>query len=125
MTPLVVATTLLAGVIGALLRFGVSRLFAPVPDRLPWGVLIVNVVGSLVGGVVIGLLELGAIGDDVKLVVLTGFAGGLTTFSTFSVETIQLTQVGRWRAAVLSVSANLLLGVGAAVLGCCLAVWLG
>ena len=68
--------------------------FARTPSRLPWAVLIVNVVGSLVGGVVLGLAQAGVIGADLRLILLSGFAGGLTTFSTFSVETIQLIDDG-------------------------------
>jgi CrcB protein len=120
----VVAIALAAGAIGAALRYGTSLAFARMPSRLPWAVLIVNVVGSLVGGVVLGLAQAGIIGADLRLVLLSGFAGGLTTFSTFSVETIQLVLVGRWRAAVVSVAANLVLGVAAVVLGCCLSLWL-
>jgi fluoride exporter len=117
---LVVVVTLVAGVAGALLRYGVSASFARMPARLPWAVLLVNVVGSLVGGVVLGLVQTGVISHDLRLILLTGFAGGLTTFSTLSVETIQLVMLGRWRSAVLSVVANVVLGVGAAVLGCCI-----
>ena len=87
-------------------------------------VLIVNVVGSLVGGIVLGLVQAGLIGADLRLILLSGFAGGLTTFSTFSVETIQLLMVGRWRSALVSVVANLVLGVGAVVLGCCAVLWI-
>jgi CrcB protein len=112
---LVIAVALLAGALGALLRYAASTVLGQA--RLPWAVLLVNAIGSLIGGVVIGLVQSGAIGSDARLIVLSGFAGGLTTFSTFSVETMQLALAGRWRTALGSVLANLLLGVGAAVLG--------
>ncbi len=108
---------LLAGALGALLRFGATALFARRPARLPWAVLLVNVIGSLIGGIVLGLAQSGAIGADARLVVLGGLAGGMTTFSTFSVETVQLAIAGRWRSAAVSVAANLVLGVAAAVAG--------
>ena len=111
----VVLVTLAAGALGAALRFIVARLFAS-----PWAVLIVNVVGSAIGGLVYGLAVSGNIGDDALLVLLGGFCGGLTTFSTFGVETIQLVLAGRAKAAAASVVANLVLGVGAAAL----AYWL-
>lgn len=117
MTALVVITALVAGSLGAVIRYATARLFAAHPSRLPWAVLIVNVVGSMIGGVVLGLSQAGAWGADARLVVLSGFCGGLTTFSTFSVETIQLTLEGRMRAAVASVAANLVLGIAAAALG--------
>lgn len=112
-----VVAVLVAGAIGALARWGTVHAFARMPSRLPWAVLVVNVLGSLVGGVVIGLAHEGMLGAEWRLILLTGFAGGLTTFSTFSVETIQLVHERRTRAAIVSVAANLVLGVGAAALG--------
>ena len=120
MTPWLVLAIAVAGALGATARFGVTHLFVRRPPRLPWAVFIVNVVGSLLGGVVIGLSQSGLLAHEWRLILLTGVAGGLTTFSTFSVETIQLVHTGRWRAAVLSVAANLVAGVAAVVLGCCL-----
>jgi CrcB protein len=118
---LVIAVALLAGALGAVLRYAASTVFSRTRANLPWAVLLVNVVGSLAGGVVIGLAQAGAIGTDARLIVLSGFAGGLTTFSTFSVETVQLALGKRWRTAIGSVLANLLLGVAAAGLGFALA----
>lgn len=115
MSALVIGVAMLAGALGALLRYAASTVLGRA--RLPWAVLLVNAIGSLIGGVVIGLVQSGAIGSDARLIVLSGFAGGLTTFSTFSVETVQLALAGRWRTALGSVLANLLLGVGAAVFG--------
>ena len=117
MSALVIAVALVAGALGALLRYATSTLFGRTRANLPWAVLLVNAVGSLVGGIVLGLVQSGAIGADARLVVLGGFAGGLTTFSTFSVETVQLALAGRWRTALGSVLANLLLGIALAVAG--------
>lgn len=121
MSALVIAVALGAGALGAALRYAASTLIGRTRARLPWAVLLVNVVGSLVGGVVIGLAQSGAISSDARLIVLSGFAGGLTTFSTFSTETVQLALTGRWRTALGSVLANLLLGIAAAVSGFALA----
>jgi CrcB protein len=116
-TALVVVVALAAGAFGALLRYATSTLLGRTGANLPWAVLLVNVVGSLIGGIVIGLVQTGAIGMDARLIVLSGFAGGLTTFSTFSVETVQLALTGRWRTALGSVLANLALGIAAAGIG--------
>ncbi len=102
-----IALVLIAGALGAVLRFLVARL---VPT--PWAVLVVNVVGSFVGGVLIGTTS-----GDLRVILLTGFCGGLTTFSAFTVETVQLVLEGRARRALLSVGLTLVLGVGAAALG--------
>lgn len=120
MSALVVAVALVAGALGAVARYATSTLLAGC-STLPWAVLIVNAVGSLIGGIVLGLVQSGAIGADARLIVLGGFAGGLTTFSTFSVETVQLALAGRWRTALGSVLANLALGIVAAVVGYALA----
>ena len=107
MTPLVVALVLVAGALGSTLRYLVGR--AGARASWPWPVLAVNVAGSLVAGV--------GIHSDLALVAVTGLAGGLTTFSTFSVETVQLASEGRWRAATSSVALNLVLGIAAATAG--------
>ncbi len=117
MSLVVVAVALLAGGLGALLRYATTRLFARMNDELPWAVLAVNAVGSLIGGIVLGLFTTGAAGPDLQLIVMGGLAGGLTTFSTFSVETVQLAIARRWGLVAATVGANLVLGVAAAVLG--------
>lgn len=105
-----------AGALGALLRWLVATAFERT-ERFPWAVLVVNVFGSALAGVVLGLAERAALGEDVRLILLTGVCGGLTTFSTFGVETVQLVQQRRPGIAVLSVAANVVLGVGACALG--------
>jgi CrcB protein len=106
----IVAAVIVAGAAGAVLRFAVSYVFAaPRYRNLPLAVLIVNVVGSAVGGAVLGLAT-----GEVRLVLLSGLCGGLTTFSTFSTESIQLMLAGRWKVALGSIAANLVLGIGAA-----------
>jgi fluoride exporter len=117
MNVIVVAVALVAGALGALLRYGTARLFARLNDELPWAVLAVNTVGSFIGGIVLGLVTTHVVGSDVQLIVMGGLAGGLTTFSTFSVETIQLAIARRWGIVAATVGANLALGIGAAVLG--------
>lgn len=114
MTPLLAASVVLAGGLASALRYLVSWWFAG-GGRLPWAVLVVNVIGSALGGVVLGVGV--GLDDGIRLVLLTGVAGGLTTFSTLSVETVQLVLAGRWRTAAVSISANLLLGLAAVGLG--------
>ncbi|WP_395245361.1 fluoride efflux transporter CrcB [Agromyces sp. MMS24-K17] len=114
LSPLVVAAVLVAGAVGALLRYALSRRFPVRPGHLPGGILIVNVVGSGVAGALIGLAERAALDGDLRLILVTGFCGGLTTFSTWTVESIELVDGGRWRAATLNVVVTLVLGVGAA-----------
>ncbi|MFD6054249.1 fluoride efflux transporter CrcB [Agromyces sp. NPDC060279] len=121
LSPLVIATVLIAGSLGAVIRYLLSRRFPVRPGHLPGGILIVNVVGSAVAGVALGLAERAALSADWRLIIVTGFCGGLTTFSTWSVETIELLDGGRWRAALLNVFVTLVLGFAAAGAGYLLA----
>ena len=116
MSALVVVAALVAGSLGALLRYGVTRSIGRRwPGKLTRAVLLVNVVGSFVAGVLVGA-EPGVWGD-LRYIVVGGFAGGLTTFSTWSTETIQLVLNRRTAAAVRNVAANLAGGLLAAILG--------
>lgn len=121
MTPLVVTAALACGAVAALVRYAVAVRAAG--SAFPWAVLIVNVAGSLIAGVALALAEvLGA--GELRYVLLGGVAGGLTTFSTFSVETVQLVMARRARAALLSVAANLVGGLVAVIAGWALTVLL-
>jgi len=107
----VIAVILIAGALGAVIRFLVAHWL-----HSPWSVLLVNVVGSFIAGLAAGLAT-----GDLRVILLTGLCGGLTTFSTLSVETMQFALDGKWKVAVGSISANLVLGIGAAALGLALA----
>lgn len=113
MTPVIALIAVLAGGLASAARYAVSLAFAG-RSALPVAVLIVNIVGSSIGGAVLALAEASVIDQGMRLVLLGGVAGGLTTFSTFSVETMQLVESGRWRSAVASAGANIVLGVGVA-----------
>jgi CrcB protein len=112
----IAAVVIVVGGLAAVTRFIVARALPT-----PWGVLAVNIIGSAIGGTVLGLAEKAAISDDLRLVLLTGVCGGLTTFSTFSVETIQLVVDRELGRAGASVAGNLVLGIGAATIGYLLA----
>lgn len=103
----------LAGGCATVVRYLVSQAFAG-RGSLPWAVLVVNVAGSAIGGAVLGASQSGQLTDDARLILLGGVAGGLTTFSTWSVETMHLVQDGKWRPALASASLNLVLGIGVA-----------
>ncbi len=106
------------------IRYLVSLAFAR-RSGLPWAVFIVNVVGSAIGGTAIGLATTGAISTDLRLILVGGVAGGLTTFSTWSVETVQLVLEKKLRTALVSVVLNLGVGLAAATAGYLVATALG
>ena len=113
MTAAVVFAIIGAGALGAVLRYVTARAFAS-HDGFPWAVLIVNVAGSALGGLLAGLAHIGTIDPNLEIVMLTGLCGGLTTFSTLSVETMQIVSLKKVRVALLSVAANLVIGIGVA-----------
>lgn len=79
----------------------------------PWGTLTVNLVGCFLIGFLVGTSWMPLLG--------AGFCGGLTTYSTFSYETVKLLEAEKYRLALLNVVVSVALGVGAAALGLVLA----
>jgi CrcB protein len=82
-------------------------------ETFPWGTLVVNVLGSFVVGFADALLT----GTPARQLVMSGLCGGYTTFSSFSLQTLNLARDGEWASA----GAN----VGASVGTCLISVWLG
>lgn len=107
------------GGVGAIVRFVLSGWFnARFPTLSGGGTLAVNVVGCLLGGVILAMLETyRPLNDSLRLALLVGFLGGLTTFSAFGCEVFQLLRDQRPGAAAGLVAANLLLGLAAVSLG--------
>ncbi len=121
MTPGLFLLVMAGGAVGALLRFAAVHLTRR--TRFPWAVLVVNAVGSFVCGVFVAA---GTVNDSAWTpIVVSGFCGGLTTYSTFAVDTVRLWQDHRGRAALGNALANLALGIGAAALGVGLGLTVG
>ena len=79
------------GAVGCWLRYGLGVLLNPLFPTLPLGTLAANLTGGLLMGCAIGLFRhFQAVSPELQLFVLTGFLGGLTTFSTFSAEATNL-----------------------------------
>ena len=93
------------GAIGTLLRYLVSLLAAHwLGTEFPYGTLIVNVSGAFVIGLVQQLgTEALLIPDNMRLFLTTGMMGGLTTYSTFSYETVRLMEAGSWNQAWVNI----------------------
>ena len=109
----------LGGGLGAAMRHGVN-LAAPrlLGTAFPFGTLAINVVGSLLMGVVAGWLVLrGDPSPAWRLFLATGVLGGFTTFSAFSLEAVQLWQRGQAGLAALYVGGSVLLSIAALWLG--------
>jgi CrcB protein len=107
-----------AGAIGAPLRYLVDGLVGDRTDAVvPWGILVVNVSGSFVLGLVTGLALHHGLGRTPRIVIGTGFCGAFTTFSTFTYETVRLIEADRRREALVNVALSLGLGLAAAAAG--------
>ena len=107
--------------IGAWLRWGLGALFNPVFPTLPLGTLAANLFGSLLMGLVLGFMsQIQALPPEVRLAVATGFLGALTTFSTFSAETVTLIGRGQWGWAMAAIGLHVagaltMTGIGLAI----------
>ncbi len=106
----------LGGALGAMCRFLLST--AGKSNSFPFSTLIINIVGSLVIGIVLALYEKNSLlSDHVKLFLATGICGGFTTFSTFSAENVQLLKAGNYWMAICYIVAS--------VVGCIVATFIG
>ena len=85
------------------------------PGPLPWGTLLVNVLGSFVLGALVGLGS--RLGGSAYLLLGTGFCGALTTFGTFANDNLRLLEERRGGRAAANVALTLAAGIGAAALG--------
>ena len=94
-----------------MLRYLTARLFNVVSTTFlfPISTLIVNVVASFFLGGVIGWVLARSADDEVRLLIGVGFCGGLSTFSSFSQETLGLLQANRWGTALVNISLNVVL----------------
>lgn len=112
--------------IGAPLRYLTDRAVQSRHDAVfPWGTFAVNVIGSLILGLITGAVSAGGASPGVQLAVGTGFCGALTTYSTFSYETLRLLEGDARFLAVANVVAGIVAAVGAAFLGVAIghAIW--
>jgi len=107
------------GAVGALLRYWVSNGIYMLAGRgFPYGTLAVNVLGSLLMGFLyIWLLERTPGGETVRAFLLIGLLGAFTTFSTFSMETLNLLESGELVRAILNMLLSVILCVAAAAAG--------
>jgi CrcB protein len=108
----------LGAAVGAPARYLVDRAVQTRHDSLlPWGTLAVNVAGSFVLAVLTGIGTHHAVPSELEWLVGTGLCGALTTYSTFSYETLRLYEAGAVLYASANLAANLFAGLGAAFLG--------
>ena len=108
-----------AGFFGAISRYLVGGwVYRLTPGAFPYGTLCVNVLGSLLLGIVFQLgTDRAVLSPELRVALATGFMGAFTTFSTFSLETVNLLREGSLVLALANIGGNVLL--------CVVAAWLG
>ncbi len=100
----------IGGGLGSVFRYWISSYASKhLPLFFPFGTLLVNIIGSFILGLMIfGWDEKGLISPTIKLFIGVGFCGGLTTFSTFSLETFNLIKDAEFLMACLNIAVNVL-----------------
>lgn len=108
------------GALGTVARYGLSRWAMPFSQYLPCGTLLINILGSLLIGF-FGTLTLAGgkypVSEQLRLFVMVGLCGGFTTFSAFSLQTLDLLRSGAWVRAGLNILLSVGLCIGAVAVG--------
>jgi CrcB protein len=113
-----VAAVGIGAALGAWLRWGLGAAMNALVPALPMGTLAANLIGGYLVGVAVAIFEqYGGLAPELRLFVITGFLGGLTTYSTFSAESVSLLTTGRYGWALAHTLAHLLGSICMTVLG--------
>lgn len=116
---------LIGGGVGSLARWMLALRFNSISPQVPFGTLLANWIGAfIVGAAMSYFIRQPNLDPHWKLLITTGFCGGLTTFSTFSYETIALLQGGEWLAALSNLLLNLVGSLVFTALAFALVSWL-
>ncbi len=118
-----VSIVMLGGGLGAASRYGIGLLTAKAwGAQFPWGTLTVNLIGCFLIGLIFALADrVRLLTPDMRLLLITGYLGALTTFSSFSLETINAARAGLTFQPLVNILVNNLGGLGLTLAG----LWLG
>ena len=121
MTPVVTSLWIgLGGALGSIARYWIALWALPISRELPLGTIAINIAGSFIIGFVGTLTLTGGrypLPETARLFVMVGVCGGFTTFSSFSLQTLDLLRSGATSRALLNVAVSVLLCLGSVALG--------
>lgn len=113
----------LGGALGAAARYGISKITFLTGHDFPWMTFAANLIGALIIGFIAGaMLSNHRLSPNQLALLKTGFCGGLTTFSTFSLEAVTLFDAGHWGVAIIYLIASTILCLGGVLAGRALAL---
>ena len=109
----------IGGFIGSILRFVVQQAVdRTIQGTLPWGIFTVNIAGSLLIGIIMGVaLHKNLLSDELRLFLATGFCGGFTTFSAFSFDSFKLVENGEYMHTLMYSGGSVICGIIATMAG--------
>ena len=106
------------GGFGSILRYILGKYFNTLEYAIPYGTLLANILGSLLIGLLAGyFIKISTISDNYSLLLITGFCGGFTTFSAFTLENQVLLKNGDYFQFLLYTFSSVFFGIGAVFLG--------
>ncbi|MEN0003218.1 MAG: fluoride efflux transporter CrcB [Bacteroidota bacterium] len=101
----------LGGGLGSICRYGIGLLLQPYKLQFPYATLIANAISCVILGILIGLSLKNQLHQRMQLLLMTGFCGGFSTFSTFSSETFLLFEQGQLNAAFFNIFGSVIIGL--------------
>lgn len=107
----------LGGGLGSICRYGIARLLQVQEWDYPLATFIANALACIVLGALMGLSLKGNLSSATKLLFMTGFCGGFSTFSTFSAETFELLQTGNYGYALANIGLSVFVCLGCILIG--------
>ena len=102
----------LGGAVGSVLRYILSKIVSNCVDNpFPWGTFVVNVVGCFIMGVLLGIAVKNNISTELKCLLVVGFCGGFTTFSTFAADSLSLIKEHEFMSVAIYLTFSLWIGI--------------